>query len=73
MVSYAPEEVSDIQKAASAMKAKAGRDMIKLKNNQLKIAAVLSGLPVERWILLCPFLDDVIAHPLGPFSSAPGA
>lgn len=55
---YAPEEVSHVKKAASAMKAKAGRDMPKLSKNKGKIEAILSGIPVNRWILLCPFLDD---------------
>lgn len=55
---YAPEEVSDVKKASSAMKAKAGRDLPKLKKNETKINAILSGLRIRRWILLCPFLDD---------------
>lgn len=60
---YAPEEVSDVKKAASAMKAKAGRDLPKLSKNKDKIEAILSGISVNRWILLCPFLDnkDVVA------------
>lgn len=60
---YAPEETSDIKKAASAMKAKAGRDMPKLLTNKDKIEAILSGVSANRWILLCPFLDnkDVVA------------
>ncbi len=61
---YAPEETSDVKKAASAMKAKAARDLPKLINNQAKIRAVLSGISATRWILLCPFLDnkDVVAN-----------
>jgi hypothetical protein len=55
---YAPEEVSDVKKAASAMKAKAGRDLPKLSKNKDKIEAILSGISVNRWILLCPFLDN---------------
>ena len=55
---YAPEEVSDVKKAASAMKAKAGRDMAKLEKNKEKIGSLLAGLTIDRWILLCPFLDD---------------
>jgi hypothetical protein len=60
---YAPEECSDVKKAASAMKMKAGRDLPKLIKNKEKIGAILSGLSASRWILLCPFLDnkDVIA------------
>jgi len=60
---YAPEEVSDVKKAASAMKAKAGRDIPKLVKNKDKIAPILSGVVAKRWILLSPFLDnkDVVA------------
>jgi len=55
---YAPEEVSDVKKAASAMKAKAGRDLPKLERNRSVIESLLAGTKVHRWILLCPFLDD---------------
>ncbi|WP_162630084.1 hypothetical protein [Azospirillum ramasamyi] len=55
---YAPEEVSDVKKAASAMKAKAGRDIPKLTKNKEIIEKLLAGKPARRWILLCPFLDD---------------
>jgi len=60
---YAPEETSDVAKAASAMKAKAGRDLPKLAKFKHKIEPILCGIPVSRWILLCPFLDnkDVVA------------
>ena len=51
---YAPEEVSDFGKAASAMKAKAGRDLPKLIKNKDKIGPILSGVAAKRWILLCP-------------------
>src|SRR3954470_5366865 len=51
---YAPEEVSDVKKAASAMKAKAGRDLPKLQKNKDTIEQLLCGVSVERWILLCP-------------------
>lgn len=55
---YAPEEVSDVKKAASAMKAKASRDLPKLEKNKDTLAALLCGIAVSRWILLCPFLDN---------------
>lgn len=55
---YAPEEVSDVKKAASAMKAKAGRDLPKLEKNKVVIENLLAGTKIHRWILLCPFLDD---------------
>ena len=55
---YAPQEVSDVKKASSAMKAKAARDLPKLEKNKDKLKAILAGLTIERWILLCPFLDD---------------
>src|SRR4051794_38642643 len=55
---YAPEETSDFAKAASAMQAKAGRDLPKLANNKNKIELILGGIVVNRWILLCPFLDN---------------
>lgn len=55
---YAPEETSDVGKAASAMRAKANRDLNKLLKNKDKVAALLGSLKVRRWILLCPFLDD---------------
>lgn len=56
--SYAPEETGDTGKAASAMRAKANRDLNKLVKNHEKISKLLGGLKVRRWILLCPFLDD---------------
>jgi len=55
---YAPEETSDIAKAASAMKAKAGRDLKKLVEYKDKIEKILCGISADRWILLCPFLDN---------------
>ena len=55
---YAPEEVSDVKKASSAMKMKAGRDLPKLEKNVDKLEAILAGIRIKRWILLCPFLDD---------------
>jgi hypothetical protein len=55
---YAPEETSDVAKAASAMKAKAGRDLPKLVKYKDKIELILCGIPAIRWILLCPFLDN---------------
>lgn len=60
---YAPEETSDVAKAASAMKAKAGRDIPKLIRYRDKIEPILSGILANRWILLTPFLDnkDVVA------------
>jgi hypothetical protein len=64
---YAPEEVSDVAKAASAMKAKAGRDLPKLKKNKAVVEQLLAGTKARRWILLCPFLDnkDVVASVRG--------
>lgn len=56
--SYAPEETADTGKAASAMRAKANRDLNKLTKNQAKIKNLLGGKKIRRWILLCPFLDD---------------
>lgn len=60
---YAPEEVSDTAKAASAMKAKASRDLQKLRHFKDNIARLLQSVKARRWILLCPFLDsrDVVA------------
>jgi hypothetical protein len=55
---YAPEEVADTAKAASAMKAKGSRDLQKLIANQTIIAGLLQSVKARRWILLCPFLDD---------------
>lgn len=55
---YAPEEVADVAKAASAMKAKGARDLAKLIKNKDAIAELLLNLKAKRWILLCPFLDD---------------
>lgn len=56
--SYAPEETGNTGKAASAMRAKANRDLDKLKKYQDKILQLLGGIKVRRWIMLCPFLDD---------------
>nr|WP_321361957.1 hypothetical protein [uncultured Hyphomonas sp.] len=56
--SYAPEETGDTAKAASAMRAKANRDLGKLAKNEDKIGKLLSGMKITRWIMLCPFLDD---------------
>lgn len=60
---YAPEEAADVAKAASAMKAKAARDLPKLEKNKTVIEQLLAGTTARRWILLCPFLDnkDVVA------------
>jgi len=55
---YAPEEIGDTAKAASAMKAKASRDLQKLVTFQKEIAKLLQCIKAKRWILLCPFLDD---------------
>jgi hypothetical protein len=55
---YAPEETSDVAKAASGMKAKAGRDLPKLVKYKAKIEPILCGIAASRWILLCPFLDN---------------
>lgn len=55
---YAPEETSDVKKAAAAMKAKAARDLPKLVKNRDVIIRLLAALKANRWILLCPFLDD---------------
>lgn len=62
--SYAPQAVSDVPKAASAMKNKASRDLKKLSKRSPIVHSLLGSLKIERWILLCPFLDDkaVIAH-----------
>ncbi len=64
---YAPEEVSDVAKAASGMKVKARRDLNKLKKYKDEIADILQSLKARRWILLCPFLDDkeVVAYVRG--------
>lgn len=56
--SYAPQETSDTHKAASAMKAKAGRDLGKLEKYKTEIEKLLGGKKIRRWILICPFLDD---------------
>lgn len=55
---YAPEEASNVAKAASAMKTKAGRDLPKLEKNSEVINKLLAGTQARRWILLCPFLDN---------------
>jgi hypothetical protein len=55
---YAPEEVSDVAKAASAMKAKAQRDLRKLEKYKEQIAEILQSVEARRWVLLCPFLDN---------------
>src|SRR6516162_116620 len=55
---YAPQEVSDVAKAASAMKEKARRDLRKLITYKEIISGILQTVRAERWILLCPFLDD---------------
>lgn len=55
---YAPEEATDVAKAASAMKAKAGRDLPKLAKNKEIIEKILADTKARRWILLCPFLDN---------------
>ncbi len=62
--SFAPEETSDVAKAASAMKSKGARDLKKLVKNRDKISKILGDRKISRWILFCPFLDnkDVISH-----------
>lgn len=61
---YAPEKHSAVQAAASAMKAKAGRDLGKLAKHRDKLVRIFGSTRIERWILLCPFLDDkdVVAY-----------
>lgn len=61
---YAPQEASDVAKAAEAQKAKASKDLRKLVSFRDKLGPLLKGLKIDRWILLCPFLDnkDVITH-----------
>jgi len=62
--SYAPEETSDVAKAASAMKSKGARDLRKLEKNKDKISEILGARKITNWILFCPFLDnkEVISH-----------
>jgi hypothetical protein len=61
---YAPEKPSAVQAAASAMKAKAGRDLGKLAKHRDKLVRIFGSTRIERWILFCPFLDDkdVVAY-----------
>ncbi len=61
---YAPEEPDNTAKSSSAMKQKATRDLRKLLENKEFLCKLLKGLNFDRWILLCPFLDDksVISH-----------
>lgn len=61
---YAPEEPDNTAKSSSAMKQKATRDLRKLLENKEFLCQLLKGLTCDRWILLCPFLDDksVITH-----------
>lgn len=61
---YAPEEVSDVAKATSAIKAKATRDLDKLIKYATILEKILQGTKGHRWILLCPFVDDksAVAH-----------
>ena len=61
---YAPEETSDVAKAAEAQKGKATKDLKKLVSYKDKLIPLLNGLVINRWILLCPFLDnkDVVSH-----------
>ncbi len=56
--SYAPMEAADVAKAASSMKAKANKDLNKLQSNAKEIERLLQGRKIERWVMLCPFLDD---------------
>lgn len=62
--SFAPQETSDVAKAASAMKEKGVRDLRKLVQNKDKISEILGDRKISNWILLCPFLDnkDVISR-----------
>ena len=61
---YAPAQSADTAKAASAMKAKATRDLPKLRTNAATIETLLGTRKITRWVLCCPFLDDksVISH-----------
>lgn len=61
---YAPERHSAVQAAASGMKAKAGRDLRKLAKHSDKLVRIFGSTRIERWIFLCPFLDDkdVVAY-----------
>ena len=55
---YAPEETTDLAKAAAAQKAKAQRDLRKLSKHKDTIQGIVAGIRMQRWILLCPFLDN---------------
>ena len=55
---YAPAQSADTAKAASAMKRKVARDLVKLNKNGKTIEGLLGTRKITRWILLCPFLDD---------------
>ncbi|NKL02974.1 hypothetical protein GFM02_33270 [Rhizobium leguminosarum bv. viciae] len=61
---YAPEEPGNTAKSSSAMKQKATRDLQKLEKNKAILSEILKELRCNRWILLCPFLDDkaVVSH-----------
>ena len=71
---YAPEKPSAVQAAASAMKSKAGRDLGKLAKHRDKLARIFGPTRIERWILLCPFLDDkdVVAYVRMKGAEVPG-
>jgi hypothetical protein len=54
---YAPQAALTAQ-AASAMKAKARRDLDKLVANRAKLEGIFGSTRLIRWILFCPYLDD---------------
>jgi hypothetical protein len=55
---YAPEEATDTNKAAKAMKRKAARDLKKLQTNEAVLKKILQSVKIHRWIMFVPFLDD---------------
>ncbi|MBZ7921955.1 hypothetical protein LAC81_09185 [Ensifer adhaerens] len=61
---FAPEDPGNTSKTSSAMKQKATRDLPKLKKYEETLTKILCGLTFNRWILLCPVLDDksVVSH-----------
>lgn len=60
---YAPQD-DNVAKASEGMKRKATADLGKLQINRTFLAEMFEGKKFERWILLCPFVDDkkVINH-----------
>ncbi len=56
--SFAPREAVDVAKSSKAQKRKVTSDLKKLIKYKDTISKLLGTVKIDRWILLCPFVDN---------------